>query len=859
MKRKINQYRAQRPKFPKFDFKADQTIAKSVFHKLVKNTEKTNGNNKSNHNKSKIPSGHTLEGMSDLIASDVMDYQAIFEMHPDNELAMSILVSSILAPKDLISTELEFSLMNNIQVDDTTGNFISKIKSYFTEQYNLPKLLTNMLEDMLFKRGSYPMVILPESSVDEVINSNCRISLESMTDQFTLDGDPIEMGFLGDVKRKTNVSLESLVSPKRTGTVGKINDYVDVTDNFNVLKWPMVADKARQDHIHDILGFTGVSLESREVRSKKTLYSRREYTQMPLEVVNVDKENKSHGHPMVMKLASESIIPVHVPGDPSQHVGYFILLDKNGNPIDKPKEAGYYKELNQRINDLDETKDLLQQTNLASGHHKVKHTDSDISKKELLNSYTEIIESDLIHRLENGIYDDNVEVAKPTEVYRIMLARALAKKHTRILFVPAELVCYFAFDYNENGIGRSLLEQSKVITSIRSVLMLANAMGELKSSIGRTKVNIGLDAEDTDPEQTVEFMLNEFSKHQRSAFPLGLSSPSDITDAIQKASVDVAVSGNARYPETTLDISDNNRGNTSVSTDLEDKMRRRQYMSYGLSPEMIDTDMNIDYAALVVSSNLLMAKRVTNYQDRFTPQLKNFIKLYTLNSSYLREELKETLSKVKREKDEDMDGLLHRMLNNLIIGLPKPDTTRTEGLRDSYQTYTDTLDMAIEAYIQPEMLDGLIDSEVEGGFDAIIACIRGYYQRQWLAKNNLLPELNSLVDPDDGVDLKGVHAAHLEPMIKNLAEFLRSYRKMGRKIDKKLEDDEYKEEEEEEDEPAESDGDNLGDDGTGTDDDIGTVSDIDTNDDSDGQEAGTGDPASDDANNEEDDLGLPTV
>jgi len=43
---------------------------------------------------------------------------------------------------------------------------------------------------------------------------------------------------------------------------------------------------------------------------------------------------KSIGKPMLMKLPTESTIPVFIPGDPSNHIGYFVMLDGNGKPLE---------------------------------------------------------------------------------------------------------------------------------------------------------------------------------------------------------------------------------------------------------------------------------------------------------------------------------------------------------------------------------------------------------------------------------------------------------------------------------------------------------------------------------------------
>ena len=47
-----------------------------------------------------------------------------------------------------------------------------------------------------------------------------------------------------------------------------------------------------------------------------------------------------------MHLPSTSVIPIHVPGDESAHIAYFIVLDGEGNPISQTSP-----ELNNSLND----------------------------------------------------------------------------------------------------------------------------------------------------------------------------------------------------------------------------------------------------------------------------------------------------------------------------------------------------------------------------------------------------------------------------------------------------------------------------------------------------------------------------
>ena len=65
------------------------------------------------------------------------------------------------------------------------------------------------------------------------------------------------------------------------------------------------------------------------------------------------------------------------------------------------------------------------------------------------------IEEDLLGRLA-GIYGEDLSIGATGEIYKLMFARSLAKKHTQLVFVPKTLLTYFAFDYNDQRLPLNL-------------------------------------------------------------------------------------------------------------------------------------------------------------------------------------------------------------------------------------------------------------------------------------------------------------------------------------------------------------------------------------------------------------------
>lgn len=802
---------SKRRRHTKLNLTKGDPMVKSVVEKLVtgnSNNTQIRTNNAMNRTVDLGGLGH-LQTVSDSTRSSVMDAKNIFQLLPDNELAMQILVSSILSPKDLTKVELTFGLAPRTVEAELGGTLLNVVSDHFENNYKITKLLPRILEDTLFKTGSYPLLVLPENSIDDVINNPSRVSMEAISDQLTVDGKVRPVGLLGDPSRKaTGPSLGLEAFDQRTldriprqvahrHQQTPISLGLEVTDNPSVLKLPVLRDKIRQDRVHDVYRRSNLGLEDRvsEDVNSMSLYRPRRYRGMPLMQIRTQDqlERGSVGHPLVMKLPSESVIPVYVPANPEEHIGYFILLEPNGHPVASAEEADYYQQLSQNMKANSQlASSLITSTNLATHGRDYDYLSH---LEEATKAYTAIVESDLRNRLQNGLMGEEVEIARPHEVYRIMLARSFANMQTQILYVPAELLTYIAFDYDQFGVGKSLLENGKLIASIRAVLLFANTMAAVKNSVQHTKLNINLSPEDPDPASTVEFLVHEYAKVRRAGYPLAASNPLDIVNFLQNAGVQVAVQGNAAYPQTQVDVEGTSQNVTRVDTDLDENMKRRQLMSFGLSPETVDMGMNVDFATSIVTNNLLLAKRVMLYQDELVPQLQHFIRNYVINSGALMEELRELVEKnrsklSKEDKKLPVEALLMNFINGIVVSLPAPDSATLENQLAAFETYNRALDAALEAYVSRDFLDEVGLGEMYSEAEAAVAAIKAYFQRQWLRENNMLSELSvltMLTEKDKpAFDLLEAHGGHIDGIAKSLERYLKEQRKRNEAREKRL-------------------------------------------------------------------------
>jgi hypothetical protein len=814
------------PKHQRLSVSRDDSAALAIRSKLVEglNGQPMRGFDNLGNRLPIAPADYMAARVSNLTTQNVVDNKNMMQLLPDMELAKQVLVSSILAPNDMMSSELTFTA-DAPEIADLLGPLLTVPREYFETGYRIEDLLPKMLGEALFDCGSYPMVILPESAIDEAINSNERVSVESIRSDFDVAKGTVKFtGILGIPGTGTtdNTSMESL--GLEAYSTAHAEDYdnlvakdalkrligfeaVGVTDNPNALKMPMLRDKISQDRIQDTLALRSLSMEMHkpanaaqgqsDAATRASLFRPRNFKHVPvMQMKSLSQTARGTiGHPLVMTVPAECVIPVHAPGNPDEHIGYFLLLDRSGNPIVRATESNFYNDLTRNLNgSADNKSQFLALANRHQSGYQANANDV-LSDEDAIRVYTEIIEADLMQRLRNGVYKDTVQISRPQDVYRIMLARACARQYTQLLYVPASLVVYIAFDYNQFGVGKSLLENTKILGTLRSLLTFADTMAAIKNSVTHRVLNIHLDPNSPDPSKDVEFLVHDFAEKCSAQFPLYKSHPQDQINYLTQAGTEVVVDGHPGYPETKVSVDEKSSSKVRVDTELSDSLRKRHLSAIGIAPETVDLSMNVDFATSVVSSNILLAKRAMMYQKKLCAFLSDFVQKYICNSSILMDRLRQVIAdnadKVKAFDPEGkltVDTIVLYFINSIRIELPEPDLSKIEQQFTAFENYNKLLEPVLDSFLSAEMFDSAaMPGSMSGAIPATKAVLKAKLQRDWLRKNNIMPEVFTAMGLDSvdgtGNTLLEQHEAYLADLTGALKTFMVKAVKKAAKVE----------------------------------------------------------------------------
>ena len=759
------------------------------------------------------------------------DANAITKLLPDIELSSQILVSSILSPKDMMSLDLIYSGPKTLLSAELSSAMINRMKEHFEEDYKIKTVIADMVREPLFEKGAYAIGVIPENAIDDIINGSTQLSMEEINVHFTKDGTARNLGILGPhtlpVEKQSRIGLvlESHRLWESEQIKASINnrvhykdidadisewsnyaaeEFLIVTDNPNVLKIPKINARTQEAVVKQQFAKGGLASSMESYNSKtndpvsdlqieRAIYRNRQHTSEPILTVRHqhDLSRRSVGNPVIIKFPSESVLPVHIPGNVKHQIGYFILLDEEGNPISAPNTDQLHPGLkNDSANSV--ASNLIKKASMNMGTAGDNFDPlNPVHVNFAQQIYSDMIERDLISRVKNGVYSSSVNIAHNEEVYRLMLSRVLARKYTQLLYLPVEYMTYIAFKYGEDGIGRSLLDDQAMINTLRTTLMFSDVMASVKNSIGRTKVTATIPETDPNPLKTIEHVVDEVVRSRTLGIPLGVSNPADVMEFIQRAGYEWEFTGNKGIPDMKFDFAQTNTNYAKPDQELTDHLRKASIMGFGISPETVDNGFNAEFATTAVANNILLSKRVVMHQDTFVPQLSDHCRKVALHTEDLTNDLRDILNNNFKGINltiEEIDGtagekledsvkqtlIVNKALKDFILGfnvtLPRPSSVTLETQLTELKNYADALDVALDAYITSDLFTETITGELANEANTVRSLIKAYYLRKWMADKNIMTELANLVTSDETgnpqLNITDEIKTHLEAMSK---------------------------------------------------------------------------------------------
>jgi len=649
--------------------------------------------------------------------------ETIFEILPNIKLAIEVVVSSIISPNDMRKAVLTYDIDSDYIPTVLTTVVANKIKEYITSNYNLEDKLYHIIEESMFLKGSYAEMIIPSKFIRD--NYKVITSLESHVDEIS----KYNLGFVNHIVD---------------------NDLnIEVTDNIDLLFSKERMEKSIEINNQSLIAGLEADMLS-EIE----------------EILSINPDDKPTDMPIIKKMDGDAVIPIASKDDPSRHYGYFILLDEKGNTISKNQYT-----VHSNILDLIQNNKQSQMDRVLS---RVKSTLKTITTKEpSLSDIDKLKEVLIINKLKEATKSTSLDALLDTdrilksEVLDLLLERILKNKKTKILYVPREILMYYAYEYRDNGTGRPLLEHVIILASLRVITLFSSLMALVRSNIPSTIVEATIDDNDPDVSRTMEKIKAEVVRNREFSLPIGLLKLEDITTWLHKTGYSFVFSG-GNLPNTKIDVREETHDINPVNTELEDMIDKFIYNTFGLTPEQLNDAESANFATTIIASNRLFARRIDTYQRRYNMLITEHIRKILQQDGEIKNELKEILlskdnikairkfikstvnnkdklNKINKMSDEVLFELLYKdILNNITIKLPEPVVTDTDTIAEMYKNFKDDLEDMIDAVITEDIFPEEMVEELSGKLETIKNIIKAVTLINWSKEHNYLPEVTEL-------------------------------------------------------------------------------------------------------------------
>lgn len=638
---------------------------------------------------------------------------------PEIEQSRILVSSSIMSPNDLQDGKFTF-IFDDIPGIDSDPDLKKSLGELYDSFYNNTLKLGiksyDWIGEIQYSSGSKPILILPQATVEELRNrekedalssGDFRPSFEALQRSpsvFDVDYsweniDSREMcascmpaieHFItesshskAEIRSKTTkvvAGLEDMIVNLRTRL--REGELIRLTDNPEVLRMGVVHKEMKENDL------------TNKLLSKYAPPIIEPATQLRI------PKNSLSSHPTIIELPSESVIPIHVPGAPSEHLGYFILLDSHGQPLTIEEstknmpESAYGNSVVGPAYDALFGKDCVRQWN--SGDNTFAAT-STIVFQQIVDQY--------IRSKMKGIFGrDDLEISRFNSVSTMMFYRILEQKKTAVLFVPTTLLHYFAFSYDKNGIGISKLKDIQFLLSLRTVLMLANVVAMANDAVEHKKISFTVDEKNANIEGLMEAIMNTFAAKNRIT---GSIDPTEILRDLQANAVTLVPKSVPGIEDLDIQVDNNGTQSNKVDNDLLEQLNNLIISHLDVPPSALNQMSEPEFARSIISNNLFFAKKISRYQRIWCSMMEKFIRQHSKFDLTFQKALRVKLSnsgkrmmndpsepkKVKAMRKgnpnkykTEQSELLRSILSNVKVQLPSPnmavDSAHFEDLRN---------------------------------------------------------------------------------------------------------------------------------------------------------------------------------
>ena len=769
----------------------------------------------------------SLDKVSDNVALHSQTAQNYRSLAPEIGKSQGVVAASIMSPNDLQTSAVGISVEDENLSPDTTAKISELLNQYFNKDLKLGRKMTKWIGDALFKHGATPVMVIP-SSINGLLATahltnkklvekglpSLYAGMESLgidlEDEATYDishekyGEVLDLmygkedllneshfvGLLSD-SRSTTISLEAtavIATPViDTTDADKVMDAEMFTNVHSLTKdikdldlKGLIADTSTEavKFVHDRSDFIKFSNCYTDIKDAKSIKSNT-LAQLKNDINGIilgkgsdrgvaipdEIDIKEGDHPALLRLPTESTVPIHVPGSPEDHIGYFVLVDENGNPVSKA-------EMQQSNNCTDELASMSNDAFLGCS----SKMGSDDAKKQydVASSIFGLTVSKLLCDKLKGMNLQGVALAKHQAVTNCIFQRLLKNMKVSVVFVPANMLVYYAYDYREDGTGKSKLEEAEFILSLRSTLLVADVMAAVKNSTEMTTIELEMSEDIMNPEQVMD-LVRQIVVGKDNGLTFG-SSPVTTANDLVNQRTRIIPKNLPGLPNFSVNSEVGAKQSVEPSSDLLEKLTNSTIQHLGVPASVFNELGEDEYMRSIATNNLFFANDVRIWQADTVSFTETLVQSYVTHSYSLCKSIQDLIaadtdSKPEPDEEGSSNTLLLSVIASISVFLPPPNMSVDKAQFEELEEMIKIIETVLDQTFSDDLVAVDLDKEV-------MQAGRALMKRKYtiMAINNL--GLSGSIPVPDIDDLDSVELQKLSTMLINQSKGLADLEKV---------------------------------------------------------------------------------
>lgn len=740
-----------------------------------------------------------LEGVSNNTRTKIEEIKNLKVVAPEIKVASRVIVSTIMSPVDLQTNYVNITMSYAGIPDETKQLIVKSLNDHFNNEFHLAPRLAEWLLTAGFEEGAKAIIVLPKHELDvqnaiaDALKGNEAVKAAAEAtariqqhDESIVPSVEAVAGVSNDVlqRRKNDLELamncvgvEAEIALENLGADKYFKDEkftpaVESTkDGKELYKIATSADLAAKlkegsfkllqrsgdetvvvtrDLSHVTKGTKNLTGKLKELlKDAQAQMAGFKVGENGAEITSQVRtlsisENIKLGEgdiPIILEIPSDAVIPVCAPRDNKNHIGYFVLIDENGQPI-----TGRANAFTSGTTDVSNRLALAAATSVYGNATLKTFADLTSSPEYMLKQMTDIFTVAVNKLLESKLGRDGLtglNINTHSAVGKALFYNLLANNRVRIVFVPEPMMVYYRFDHRDDGTGKAILEDVAPMIALRTTLMVARLMAAIDSSTLHRTIEVDVDESDNNPQQTFELLRREALSKYAPAFSTEVQTAAESLINRNITIKPKSIEGTTDNLSVSIDKSYGN--SSSPDQDIMEKLNNWIAMGLdGLPASVLNQLGENEFARSVATTNMFFANHIAGRQLSLRPHNKKFVVNYVSSCDKLVKMITDAVTMDRKNKPDKVeentskdtkDDTISRKVKDVIesidIDLPQPAMTIKKSHLEEISSLIDAVQKVLDIVYSDDVI---ANDELKGNMNAIRAIIMSSTLREFLPK-----------------------------------------------------------------------------------------------------------------------------